>query len=74
MSKLLALGAMMALAIASSLPVSANHAGTGSAASINRVTTDKLDYFKLDRLRADGSSLILSCIDETKLDGPGALV
>jgi len=72
MSKLFALGALAALSIASSLPAAANYAGSGSATSINRAGTDRQDYFRLNRLRSDGSSLVLSCIDDSVLLGANA--
>lgn len=60
MSKLFALGAALALAMSTLTPASANYAGAASAASVNRAGSDKQDLFKLNRLRADGSSLVLS--------------
>ena len=63
MSKLFALGAVLALAMGTMMPASANYAGTASAASVNRAASDRQDLFKLNRLRGDGSSLVLSQSD-----------
>ncbi len=64
MSKSIAVSALIVLALATSMPAAANYSGSGSAASFNRAGTDKQDYFKLNRLRGDGSSLVLSSLDE----------
>lgn len=72
MSKITIVVLAAALAVAVSLPAGASYSGSGNAGSLKSVGTDRPEYFKLDRLRADGSSLMLSGIEERTLQGASA--
>lgn len=60
MSKLLTLGALVALAAGTVSPAIADCASPTSASSIIRAGSDGPDVLRPNRLRADGASLISS--------------